>query len=463
MESTWATSGLDLHLDLDAGRPRRSLEEALRRDVAEGRLASGTRLPSSRALAADLGLARNTVAEAYAQLVAEGWLVARQGSGTTVAERPESRPLVGDAMIEPAKAWRYDLRPGSPDVSSFPRRDWLAASRRALGDAPDAAFGYGDPRGTLELRAAVAAYLSRSRGLRADPSHIVVCSGFSQAFGLLCHALAARGDSTLGVESYGLPLGDRAAAAGLALQPLPVDGEGVNPRDFAGAAAVVVTPAHQFPLGVVLSPRRRADVLAWARANRGIVVEDDYDGEFRYDRDPVGALQGLDPEHVVYAGTASKTLAPALRLAWLVLPSRLLDPVVAAKDLADRHSEVPGQLTLAELINGGQYDRHVRRRRHAYRHRRDRLVRAVAQADPRCRIEGISAGLHALVNLPPGTGESEAVAAAAGRSLALAGLDAYRLGPVDRAPALVVGYATPPDHAYSTAVGRLVATLRELC
>ena len=474
MKRSWSTFGVDLHLELEGPGRRRALERALREAVADGRLAPGTRLPSSRTLAADVGVARNTVVDAYGQLTAEGWLLARPGSGTTVAERPvalarepgNSAPAAGTPAPNPAHtpahtppptpaAWPYDLRPGGPDLSSFPRSAWLAASRRAWSAAPDSVLGYGDPRGSAVLREALAGYLGRARGVRTDPARIVVCAGFTQAFGVLCGALRERGATTVAVECYGLPeLRAIAARAGLGAVTVPVDEEGADlaPADGAGPAgeadAAVLTPAHQFPLGTVLSPGRRHAAVAWARAHGAVLVEDDYDGEFRYDREPLGALQALDPEHVVYAGTASKTLAPGIRLAWLALPPALVEPVAHAKLLADRHTPVPDQLTLAELIRSGAYDRHVRRRRLAYRRRRDRLMGALAPGT----VQGVSAGLHALIGLPPGATEADIVAAAAARGLALEGLDAYRAGGGARPPALVVGYATPADHAYRAAL-----------
>ncbi|MDJ0340543.1 PLP-dependent aminotransferase family protein [Streptomyces sp. H10-C2] len=472
----WAISGVDLHLDLTAGTGARAgLERALREAVRDGRLVAGTRLPSSRALAKDLGLARNTVADGYGQLVAEGWLTARQGSGTRVAgsappprrarcrAAPEQAgPLGGPAAVGDHA---YDLRPGTPDLSAFPRTAWLTAARRALATAPNEAFGYADPRGRPELRQALAEYLARVRGVRTDPELILVCSGFVQGTGLLARALRARGARRIGVEALGFPDTRRILrTAGLTTVPLPVDEggarlDGLGPHPRPAAEAVLLTPAHQFPTGAPLSPERRTAVVEWARATGGIVIEDDYDGEFRYDRQPVGALQGLAPGQVVYAGTASKSLAPGVRLAWLVLPPQLLDGVMSEKRTADRHSPVMDQLTLAELIRSGAYDRHVRRMRLHYRRRRDRLVAALAVHAPQVRVSGIAAGLHAVLELPPGsppTGELVARASRAG--LALAGLDAYD-GAADGPGALVVGYGTPPEHAFTGALDALCALL----
>jgi GntR family transcriptional regulator / MocR family aminotransferase len=463
MPDRWAISGLDLHLDLGARRVRAGLETALRDAVRDGRLRPGTRLPSSRALAADLGIARNTVADAYGQLVAEGWLVARRGSGTRVADRapvPEAGRRPPNATTE-ATPPRYDLRAGSPDLAAFPRAAWLAAARRALAAAPFHALGYSDPRGRPELRRSLAGYLARARGVRAGPERLVICSGFAKGLALLCQVLRARGAATIAMEAYALPSHrDVAAASGLDPRALTVDAHGATVGDLGDADAVLLTPAHQFPLGMPLTPGRRMRVVEWAEAGAGLVIEDDYDGEFRYDRQPLGALQALAPEQVVYAGTASKTLAPGLRLGWLVLPAHLVDEVVAAKEPADRHPSAFDQLTLADFIDSGGYDRHVRRSRLAYRRRRDRLVATLRRGAPGVRISGMAAGLHAIVELPAGSDEREVVARAARHGLAVEGLATYASEDGRHGPALVVGYGTPPDHAYTTAITRLAAVLR---
>ncbi|MFJ4409386.1 PLP-dependent aminotransferase family protein [Streptomyces sp. NPDC088910] len=482
----WATRGertadYDLLLDLPAARAaagggaRAGLERALREAVRDGRLSPGTRLPSSRVLAGDLGLARNTVADAYAQLVAEGWLTARQGSGTTVAPRPAAVPgraeraPVRRTPVTPvelvpdnATGLPYSLWPGSPDLSSFPRAAWSAAARRALAAAPNEAFGYTDPRGRPELRAALSTYLARVRGVRTDPEHLMICTGYVQGVGLLARALYGRGARRIAVEALGFPdTRTLLRTAGLETAPLDVDGDGARVDRLDGSAqAVLLTPAHQFPTGVPLSPGRRTAVTGWARSTGAVILEDDYDGEFRYDRQPVGALQGLAPGHVVYAGTASKSLAPGLRLAWLALPPHLLDAVVREKRMADHHSPVLDQLALAEFIGSGAYDRHVRRMRLHYRARRDRLVAALAEHTPHVRVSGIAAGLHAVLELPPETGPLQAlVDRAHALGLALSGLPVYG-APTAHAPtSLVIGYATPPDHAFSGALSRLCEVL----
>ncbi|MGI3227988.1 PLP-dependent aminotransferase family protein [Streptomyces sp. GTA36] len=380
MVKSWATFGVDLHVDVTrtGSGLRKGLTDALRAAVRGGRLAPGTRLPSSRSLAADLGIARNTVADAYADLVAEGWLTARQGSGTRVAERAVVAPASAPPRPRTPGGPAYDLVPGTPDLASFPRAEWLKASRRALAAAPYDALGYGDPRGRVELRTALASYLARARGVRADPERILICSGFAHGLMLLGAVLRQRGARALAMESYGLDVHwNLVERAGLRSVTLPFDELGTRTEELTGGGlggsgsgsgsasggkgggpggvrAVLLTPAHQFPMGVPLHPDRRAAVVDWARRTGGLILEDDYDGEFRYDRQPVGALQGLDPDHVVYMGTASKALAPGLRLGWLVLPPDLAAEVAAAKGYADWSCGVLDQLTLAEFITSGR-------------------------------------------------------------------------------------------------------------
>ncbi|EOD63234.1 GntR family transcriptional regulator fused with aminotransferase [Amycolatopsis vancoresmycina DSM 44592] len=459
----WVNSGerlgADLHLELPSAVGKRAaLITALRDAVRAGRLAPGTRLPPYRSLAADLGLARNTVADAYAELVAEGWLTAVQGSGTRVAERaeplePVRTPKPGPGKPEPV----HNLRQGQPDATSFPRTEWLAAARRALNVAPHDAFGPGDPRGRPELREALAGYLARARGVRTSPERIVVCSGFAHALRLLFPAVLP---GPVAVESYGLAFHRSIfAAAGVGTIPLPLDEHGARVGDLA-VPTVLLTPAHQFPTGGPLHHDRRTAVLGHVRATGGVLLEDDYDGEFRYDRKPVGAVQGLDPDHVVYVGSVSKSLSPALRLGWLVLPGHLVDAVLAAKGEREAWAGVLDQLTLAEFLAAGAYDRHIRRMRQRYRRRRDQLVAALAERAPHVTPTGIAAGLHAVLRLPPGT-EKAALKAAAWQGLALDGLAAFRHpdSTMSTSDGLVVGYAAPPEHAYPAALDALCRAL----
>ncbi|MFE5806163.1 PLP-dependent aminotransferase family protein [Streptomyces sp. NPDC056491] len=450
--------GSDLHLELPAGGARRTaLAQALREAVRSGRLAGGTRLPPYRTLAADLGLARNAVADAYAELVAEGWFTARQGSGTRVAEGAATAdaPAAADGPA-PARP-HHDLLQGKPDPASFPRGAWAASARRALTEAPTEAFGPGDPQGRPELRRALAGYLSRARGVHCTPESIVICSGFANGLRLL----ASVRPRDWAVEEYGLPFHHGILqAAGVRPHPVAIDEDGARTAELPSRArTLLLTPAHQFPTGARLLPARRAAAVEWARAGDAVIVEDDYDGEFRYDRKPVGALQGLAPEHVVYAGSLSKSLSPALRLGWLVLPDHLRDQVLAAKGMRESWASALDQLALADFIECGAYDRHVRRMRLRYRTRRDQLVAALAARAPGVRVTGISAGLHAVLELPPGR-EAPALAAAHAAGLSLDGLSSYHHPAVGTPPrgGLVVGYAAPPDSAFT----RALATLAEV-
>ncbi|MFI6943960.1 PLP-dependent aminotransferase family protein [Streptomyces sp. NPDC050418] len=473
MADSWAEQaagiGADLHLELGAGGSRRAaLIRALRAAVREGRLRPGQKLPPYRSLAADLGLTRNTVASAYAELVAEGWLTARQGSGTRVASRAVPG---GSGAVPPARVPRkvvHDLGQGMPDAGSFPRTAWASASRRALLAAPNEAFGPGDPRGRPELRAALAEYLGRVRGVRTSPELIVVCSGFAHGLRLLFGGVGGSGRGVLrgplAVEAYGLGF-HRAllAAASVRTVPVEVDRQGARIEELtSGARHMLLTPAHQFPTGGPLAPGRRAAAVDWARRRGGLVLEDDYDGEFRYDREPVGAVQGLDPERVIYLGSVSKSLSPAVRLGWMVLPGHLVDEVLAVKGEREAWASALDQLTLAEFLTSGAYDRHVRRMRQRYRGRRDRLLGALAERAPRVSVAGIAAGLHVVLRLPPGT-EKSVLHKASRAGIALDGLSAFRHpdAPGPAPDGLVVGYAASPEHAYEAAVEALCSVLAQ--
>ncbi|KUL22126.1 PLP-dependent aminotransferase family protein [Streptomyces regalis] len=499
MAKSWVNSaeriGADLHLDLseppgssgpggpgEPGGRRAALARALREAVRSGRLAPGTRLPPYRSLAADLGVARNTVADAYAELVAEGWLTARQGSGTRVAmgvptiplKQPGSARSLRGAERMPRKTPprtrgpRHDLRQGTPDASAFPRAAWLASYRRALQQAPNEVFGPGDPAGRVELREALTEYLARARGVRTEPGRIVICSGFAHALRLLFGQDRGGGGGVLrgplAVEAYGLGFHrELLGAAGVRTVPLPLDEDGARVDRLARERAVLLTPAHQFPTGGPLHPERRAAVIDWARARGGVVLEDDYDGEFRYDRRPVGAVQGLDPERVIFIGSVSKSLSPAVRLGWMVLPERYVDDVLAAKGEREAWASVLDQLSLADFIVSGAYDRHVRRMRQRYRSRRDRLVAALATHAPHVEVTGVAAGLHAVLRLPPGT-ERSTVKAATWQGIALDGLAEFRHPDAMETAmpvrdGVVVGYATPPEHAYGAALEALCGVL----
>ncbi|MGW6008783.1 MocR-like pyridoxine biosynthesis transcription factor PdxR [Streptomyces sp. NPDC055210] len=448
MDSFWAGVGVDLHLEPDVSDGRRAgLERALRDAVRDGRLAPGARLPATRRLAVELGISRGTAKAAYDQLVAEGYLTARQGAGTQVAPLPAVDAAAPETSAR-TRAPRFDLRPGSPDVGTFPAAAWLRALRRAIANAPSLAYDYGDPRGRIELRTALSGYLGRARGVIAPPERIVVTTGYVQGLALLTRVLDG---GAIAMEDPGLPFHrDVVRHNGGTVTPAEVDERGVLVRGLGDAAAVVVTPAHQYPTGVTLHPERRRALTDWARARGGVIVEDDYDGEFRYDRQPVGALQGMAPGQVAYLGTASKTLGPALRLGWMVLPPHLVDAVADAKLHSDHHTESIGQLALAELITGHAYDRHVRACRLRYRRRRDQLLHRLGA---RRNVRGVAAGLHALVEVAD---EEAVLARAAEKGLAVGRLGEHWHTPGDGRPqGLVVGYGTPRERVYPEALEAL--------
>jgi GntR family transcriptional regulator/MocR family aminotransferase len=449
---------MDLHLDLE-GAPGRSLrsraELALREAVRSGRLAPGTRLPATRALAIQLGVSRGVIVDAYAQLAAEGYLSTRRGAGTTVAAGA-SRDYAPVRQPTAAEAVRFDMNPFRPALDGFPRAVFSAALTRVLRSVPDERLGYPDAAGTVELRGTLAAYLGRVRGVRAAPEQIVVTSGMRHGADLLWSALAAGGARRVAVESPGWAgMRETAADAGLETLALPVDEEGlaVARLEAERLDAVALAPAHQYPTGAVLAPERRLALLAWARRAGALIVEDDYDAEYRYDRQPVGSLQGLAPERVVYGGSASKTLAPALRLGWLVLPPSLVDAVCARQR---RRGAMPAplmQLALADLIGRGELDRHLRRQRRRYRRQRDALLAALGVALPELAVQGAAAGLYVVLRLPPDASERAVLAAARTRGVALEGLGG-------RPPGLVIGYANLPASRVRLAVEALAASVR---
>jgi GntR family transcriptional regulator / MocR family aminotransferase len=412
------------------------IEAQLRAAVRAGTLSPGERLPSSRALAAELGVSRGVVVEAYGQLAAEGYLAARAGAAPRVAGGAVTTPDQREPAAETVP--RYDLRPGTPDLALFPRVAWARAQRRALREAADADLGYPLPAGHPRLRTALAGYLGRVRGVQTAPERIVVCGGVAEALALTSRVLRAHGAHRIGVEDPShFETRGLIAHAGLEPVPIPVDDGGIDVAALAAAApdAVLVTPAHQFPTGVVLDPARRAALLDWARRTGALVVEDDYDAEYRYDRHPVGALQGLAPDHVAHVHSVSKTLAPALRLGWAALPARLVGAVAEEKRLSDLGTPVLEQLTLAAFLERGELDRHLRRTRPVYRRRRDALTATLDGLT----IDGIAAGLHALVRLPPGCSEAGVVAAARRAGIAVDALGPHVAGRA-RDPALLLGY-----------------------
>ncbi|HEV2241019.1 MAG TPA: PLP-dependent aminotransferase family protein [Streptosporangiaceae bacterium] len=463
MDRFRTNSGLLVVLQRDERAPlHRQIETSIRDSIRAGRLPRGSTLPPSRMLAADLGVSRGVVVEAYQQLSAEGYLTSRAGGHTQVAAGPA--PPGTAPRPAPAQRPRIDLSYGRADVSSFPRAAWLRSIRGALTYAPNEVFGYLTGSGVPQLRTAVADYVNRVRGTLAQPDHIVICTGYAQGVALLIQLLAAGGARRLALEDPSsvddaLPT---ARAAGLEVIGVPVDTGGIRVdmlRD-SDADAVVLTPSHQWPTGSVLSAENRAAIVAWAAERGAVVIEDDYDAEFRYGRTPVGAMQGLAPDHVVYAGSVSKTLAPGIRLGWLVLPGRLAEPMAAAKIAADRGSPALEQLALADLITRGEFDRHLRRMRSVYRRRRDALLAALSRHMPWLEPTGISAGLHLVTWLPPDLDEAAIVGAARHAGVAVDAVGPYRIthpGP----GGLIFGYATVSEHAIAEGIQILARVIDE--
>lgn len=447
----------------NAGTLRRQIEDQLRRAIRSGTLKRGSRIASTRDLARQLGVSRPVVMEAYAQLAAEGYLEIKQGSSPHVSR------CVGpcrEVQAKPQSVVRgpnVDFRTRSPDLSAFPRAEWLRSVRNALSDMAHEELDYGDHRGTEALRQALSEYLGRVRGLVTDAERIVVVNGYAQGRVLVCRALAATGVRHVAIEDpcqTALPGSVR--NAGLNLIPIPVDQDGIRVDLLAqsNAEAVFLTPAHQFPTGAVMSGERRAAVLAWLRDRRAIALEDDYDAEYRYDRAPVGALQALEPSRVIYGGTTSKTLAPALRLGWLAVPPSLLSAVGKAQREIDWGAPRIEQNAFADFLIRGELDRHLRRQRIAYRARRDTLISALAKALPDATICGICAGLHATVGLPD-IDDAEAIKAEARRrGIGVSTMAEHRVRSRSGQPTLLLGYANVTEASIRVGIKELAAAVK---
>ncbi len=439
------------------------IEEQLRTAIREGTLKPDARVPSTRDLARQLEVSRRVVVDAYSQLAAEGYLALRQGARPRVSETAAAAGVAAAELLRPAPPPRFDFRPRAPDVTSFPRSAWLRSLREALDLMTDADLGYGDPRGVEALRSALADYLGRVRGVVADPARVVVTSGYSQGQGIVCRVLAARGARRIAFENPSHP--DQrliATTAGLEIVPVAVDEDGIRVEELARADVdvVVLTPAHQHPTGAVLSGERRSALLEWLRARDAIAIEDDYDAEYRYDRAAVGALQGLEPERIVYAGSASKTLAPALRLGWLVVPPSLTEAVSSEKDMADCGTARIEQHAFADFISRGDLDRHLRRMRTRYRRRRDLLVEALADTLPEAIVRGIAAGLHVTAQLPDDYDEQAIIEEARRRRIDLTTMREFWVEPGDGPPTLLLGYAQIPEPAIPASVHEVAQAVK---
>ena len=465
----WTGSGPSLLLALDrtSGEPLGvQLQRALREAIRDRRLAAGERLPSSRSLAVELAVSRGLVVDTYAQLEAEGFVVSRAGSGTVVATGAAAARAAAEAP-PPVRRTRpdVDFEYGVPDLGRFPMRDWMWALAEAARRLPIAELGDEEGAGSVELRRVLAAYLSRVRGALATADDIVVTSGFRQGLNVVLRALATGGVTHVALEDPGPTEHDRIAArAGLVPVPVAVDERGLDVDALAAtpAQAVVVTPAHQCPTGVLLAPARRHALVEWAVATGGVVLEDDYDAEFRYDRQPVGSLQGLAPDRVVAMGTVSKTLASGLRLGWMVVPPTLRRAVLDEKLLTGRGAPALDQLALAALVESGRYDKHLRRMRAIYGDRRRVLVEALTADAPSVELTGLDAGCHGVLRLPAGVGEAEVVDGAASRGVCVYGMSRYRSDGATEPAELVIGFGNVPEHLIRRGVGVLGDVVRGL-
>ncbi len=451
-----------LRIDRGSGQPLRSqLEAGLREAIRSGRLQDGERLPSSRELAKELGISRGLVQEVYSQLLSEGYLTSQIGSATRVAAgaypaaaEPPERPKPPPRLIA-------DFRPGVPDLASFPRSDWVWATREACGSMANLDLDYGDPRGSAVLRGVLAGYLRRVRAAAAEPGQMIVCTGFAQGVvlvaGVRCVALEDPGYGSVGTSETVRAVG----AIGLRVVHVPVDDLGIDvgALNDSGAQAVIVTPAHQSPTGVVLAARRRHALVEWANRIDGFIVEDDYDSEFRYDREPIGVLQGLAPGRVFTIGTASKALAPAVRLGWTLAPPALAVAVAEEKRLNDRGSSTLDQLVLAALLESGRYDRHLRRMRAVYAARRARLIAILGRHAPGIRLTGLAAGFHAVAHLPATADEQAVVAAARERRVGLFGMGDFRAAQAAGPPQLVLGFGQVGERAIEPGIAAIADLL----
>jgi GntR family transcriptional regulator / MocR family aminotransferase len=481
MAIQWSGLGpeLLLRLDRDGDQPLRSqLETGLRDAIRDGRLQPGERLPSSREFARELGVSRGLVQECYGQLLSEGYLDSHVGSATKVAARAypaATRGGLGGASgapkprtVAPAPRLIADFRSGVPDLASFPRGDWVWAMREACQSVATAELDYGDPRGSAALREVLAAYLRRVRAAAATGEDLVVCTGFAQGLNLVLQVLGQLGVGRVAFEDPGY--GDdetstsvrSAVLAGAPAVRVPVDDLGVDVAALAasGARAVVVTPAHQSPTGVVLAAARRHALVEWASRHDGYIVEDDYDSEFRYDREPVGVLQGIAPDRVFTLGTVSKSLAPSIRLGWVLAPPALAAAVAEEKLLSDRGTSGLDQLALAALIRSGRYDRHLRKMRGVYARRRTALIEALERHAPGVRLTGLAAGFHAVAHLPDGADEDAVVAQALRRSVGLYGMAPFRAARVPAPPQLVLGFGLTGERAIEAGIAAVADLLR---
>jgi GntR family transcriptional regulator/MocR family aminotransferase len=439
---------VDLEIAFKPGSPlRRQLEDALRSAIRSGRLAAGVTLPPSRHMAEQLGISRGVVVRSYSQLTEEGYLVARRGAATRVALTAVGNVPHG-RQVEPPGFFRYELRPGVPDHHRFPRAQWKGALLRALRELPDRRLTYANHCGIAELRNAVAGYLARVRGVVVEPGQVVVCCAVSHAMTVLWQVLRAQGARRVAVEDPGWRWQRYTAeVAGLEAVPVRLDADGIVVSELADADvdAVVTTPAHHYPTGVTMTAARRAALIAWARRRGAVIIEDDYDAEYRFGRDPVSSLQGMAPDLVAFLGTTSKTLAPALRLAWMVPPPHLIDGVESVMRATGVTPPTLDQLAMAMFVEDAALERHVRSMRRRYGVKREVLVDALSTYLPTARVSGTAAGLHLLAWLPDGADERGTALRARESGVSLHELHRHCTSCAPSPPALLLGFAYPTE------------------
>jgi GntR family transcriptional regulator/MocR family aminotransferase len=454
---------VDLEIEFKVGVPlRRQLEDALRMAIRSGRLVTGSVLPPSRDLADELGVSRGVVVDSYSQLAAEGYLSAKRGSGTRVAWLPAAGGPPTRREVRQPRRYRYDLRPGQADFHAFPRARWKAALLRALRELPDIRLTYAEHRGVPELRTAVAEYLARMRGVVVEPDHVVICCATSQALTVLWQVLRGHGARRVAVEDPGWRWQQLTAElAGLEAVPVQVDADGLVVSELAAANvdAVVITPAHQYPTGTLMTAERRSALIAWARERQALIVEDDYDVEYRFGREPTASLQGLAPDVVAFVGTTSKTLAPALRLAWVVPPSHLIDDVENVLLVTGMTPPTFDQVAMATFIEDAALERHLRAMRRHYRAKRDVLIDALATHLPEVRVSGTAAGLHLLAQLPDGADEHETALRARRSGVGTHELHRHCTSRAPSPPALLLGFALPSESELRAAIRLLAEAL----
>jgi GntR family transcriptional regulator/MocR family aminotransferase len=453
-------------LEIDGPVPLHvQLERQLRTAVQAGRLGANVRLPATRVLAGDLGISRGVVVAAYEQLTAEGYFVAHRGSGTSVAQL---RHAIPKAPVDEEAAFtpRFNFQPGVPDLTAFPRTAWLSSFRRALREMPAAMLGYPDHRGPAVTRRALASYLARSRATIGDAEQIVLCAGFTQALELIAQLFRARDIRRVAIENPGFGNLRRAfTRLGIATELVPVDEHGLRIERVleSKAEGIVVTPAHHYPTGASLATSRRIALLEWAERRNALIVEDDYDSELRFDRPPLGALQGLAPGRVIYVGTASKSLCPGLRLGWLLSPRDLSSELALLKRQNDGGAPTLEALAFGEFVRNGAFERHIRTMRSLFRMRHTTLTAALRKHLPALHVSGIPAGMHVLLSLPAGCDEAAIMADARKASINVLGTQQYWMTPGKRSPALVLGYGQLDEALVAEAVAQLAKVIARYC